>query len=104
MHYCIHYACIGDGMSKQYTIRGVEKDLDRAVREAAATYGVSVNKAALALLRKATGLDKSIPQRQGPPYHDVDDLAGSLGADESEKLLRDLGQARRIDANLWKKS
>jgi len=95
---------MGEGMRKQYTIRGIEKDLDRAVRETATTYGVSVNKAALALLRKATGLDKSNPQRQGPPYHDLDNLAGSLGAHESEELLRDLGQARRIDANLWKKS
>jgi len=91
-------------MSKQYTIRGVEKDLDHAVREAAATYGVSVNKAALTLLRKATGLDPSSTQRQGPPYHDLDDLAGSLSPDEGGRLLKDLRQARDIDPQLWGKS
>ena len=89
-------------MNKQYTVRGVDKDLDRVIRETAQEYGISVNKAAVALLRRAAGLDTPA-NRKGPPYHDLDELAGSLRRDEAAKLLETVKESRKIDAELWEK-
>ncbi len=60
-----------------------------------------VNKSASLPLRKATGLD--VPQNvKGYPHHDTDDLAGALGKEEANRMLRALKKTRRIEPNLWK--
>ena len=88
-------------MKKQYTVRGVDAALDRAIREAAAEYGVSVNKAAVTLLRKATGLETA-PGRAGPPYDDLGDLAGSLTREEGAAILKDLRRSRKTERGIWR--
>ncbi len=92
---------IGDDMKKQYTIRGIDKDLDKAVRETAEKCHVSVNKASVSLLRKAVGLESGAAPK-GPPYHDMDDLAGTLSKDEAAKMLKALTDVRRVEPELWK--
>lgn len=88
-------------MKKQYTIRGIDKDLDRAVRETAAKYEISVNKAVVGLLKKGAGLETP-GSTKGPPYHDMDDLAGSLSREEAAKMLKAIKDMRRIEPDLWK--
>ena len=88
-------------MKKQYTIRGIEKDLDKVVRETAVKYGESVNKTAIRLLKQASGLSEA-EKHQGPPYHDMDDLAGSISAEEAAKMLKALKDMRHIEPDLWK--
>lgn len=88
-------------MGKQYTIRGIGKDLDKVIRETATKYGESVNKTAIRLLKQASGL--SAPQeRKGAPYHDMDDLAGSISQDEAARMLKALKNMRHIEPDLWK--
>ena len=86
---------------KQYTIRGIDNALDKAVRETATKDRVSVNKAAVSLLRKAVGLDTD-ERPKGPPYHNLDDLAGVLSKEESNPMLKALESVRRVDPDLWK--
>ena len=88
-------------MKKQYTIRGIEKDLDKVVRETAVKYGESVNKTAIRLLKQAAGLNE-VGKHQGPPYHDMDDLAGTLSDEEAAKLLKTIRDMRHIETDLWK--
>ena len=37
-------------------------------------------------------------KHEGPPYHDMDDLAGSLSHKEADKMLKELKQMRRVTA------
>jgi hypothetical protein len=90
-------------MKKQYTIRGIDKELDKAVRETATKYQVSVNKAAVRLLKKAVGLDTE-DRPKVPPYHDMDDLAGALGKADADRMLKALKDARKIEPEMWKGS
>ena len=88
-------------MGKQYTIRGIDKDLDKVVRETAVKYGESVNKTAIRLLKKASGLSTD-QEHQGPPYHDMDDLAGSISEEEAAKMLKAVKDMRHIEPDLCK--
>ena len=88
-------------MNKQYTIRGIDRDLDRAVRETATRFDVSINKAAVSLMKKGAGLDAT-GQAKGPPYHDMDSLAGALPREEAARLLGTLKDQRKIDHELWR--
>jgi hypothetical protein len=38
-------------------------------------------------------------KHEGPPYHDMDDLAGSLSHEEAEKMLKELKRMRRLTAS-----
>ena len=88
-------------MKKQYTIRGIDKDLDKVVRETAVKYGESVNKTAIRLLKQAAGLGAD-QKHQGPPYHDMDYLAGRMSAEEAAKMLKAVKDMRHIEPDLWK--
>lgn len=81
---------------RQYTLRGVDPELDRAVREAGERYGVSLNAAALALMKKGAGL---APDRDAP-------FAGfpfkKWPRAWVEKARVGLKRARRIDPELWR--
>ena len=56
----------------QYTIRSIPRDLDRALRRDAKTLGVSLNRAIIDALRRATGCVQA-PMR----YHDLDWAIGT---------------------------
>ena len=42
----------------QLTVRGFDKDLQRSVQECAWRYGVSLNRAAVTLMRRGAGLEE----------------------------------------------
>jgi uncharacterized protein (DUF1778 family) len=78
----------------QYTLRGVPRELDRALRERAAATGKSVNRVALEALAQGAG--------QVVPRRDLSFLAGSLSAREAKALDAEVARQRRIDRKLWK--
>jgi hypothetical protein len=83
-------------MSKgiQYTLRSVPERTDQLLREAAATYGTSINQMALDLISKGVGANAGVAE-----YHDLDDLIGSWVQDpECDKALAEMD---RVDAELW---
>jgi plasmid stability protein len=80
---------------KAITLRNLPEPVARAVRERAAKYHVSLNKAVIQLLEEAMGAS-------GPPYHDLDHLAGSWSKEQADEFDRLLAEQRRIDPEDWK--
>ncbi|MCG3131899.1 MAG: hypothetical protein FLDDKLPJ_02709 [Phycisphaerae bacterium] len=80
---------------RQYTLRGVPPEVDRALREAAASQGRSLNDVALEALRRGAGVaeEKKI-------HHDLDFLFGSLEPDPVFEAV--LEEQRRIDPEMWR--
>ena len=83
---------------KTISIHGVDKDLDRKIREKAEEYGLSVNRT----LKKLIGDSVGAPGAGIKPRHDFDDLCGALAKDAGEELGRILGEMDRIDPEEWK--
>lgn len=86
---------------KQLTVRGFDKDLERRLRDVAKTRGVSLNQAALFLLREGAGLEA--PRRRANVVGDsLDDLIGSWSNAEEAEFLRAIGSLEEIDPSLWR--
>ncbi|MCY4134346.1 MAG: hypothetical protein OXG30_05475 [bacterium] len=84
----------------QLTVRGFGDELGAAVRRLAAGEGISLNQAALRLLRRGAGLSEDV-ERPWAVGASLDHLIGSwtaLEADEFEAALADLGT---VDEDAW---
>lgn len=86
---------------KQLTVRGFDKDLERRLREVAKARGVSLNQAALILLREGAGLEAPRP-RANVVGDSLDDLIGSWSRPEEAEFLRALSDLEEIDPALWR--
>lgn len=82
----------------QLTIRGVDEHLHEALREEAARRNTSINRTVLDFLRQALGLNGE----GGPPYHDLDHLAGRWTAEDEAEFMEHLAAQSVIDEELWK--
>lgn len=79
---------------KQYTLRNVPADVDRALRRAAHEQGKSLNQVAIETLERAVGVAEPRKRR------DLSDLVGTWHDDpETTAALED---QRRIDPELWR--
>lgn len=84
----------------QLTLRGFDKDLARRLREIAREHGVSLNRAALLLLRRGAGLDE--PATQANVVGDaLDDLAGRWSEAEAREFQAAIGVFEEVDRELW---
>lgn len=95
------YIWIGDAYmtQKQLTIRGIPEQVDKEIRKESRKRGVSLNKAAIALLQKSvSGLGSKRPEL----HHDLDRLAGKWSKDEAKAFDETLGSQRKIDEELWR--
>ena len=76
----------------QYTIRRIPDSVDRALREAAARRGLSLNEAAIDALARGLGVEEQM-------HDDLDDLIGTWKDDPSfDEAIADQD---RIDPDLW---
>ena len=82
---------------KPITLRNLPEPVAKAVRERAAAYDVSLNKAVIQLLEDAVGPKEKKALR----HDDLDSLFGSLTAEEADALERALKEERRVDAEMW---
>ncbi|MBI3466502.1 MAG: hypothetical protein HY000_26100 [Planctomycetes bacterium] len=84
----------------QLTVRGFDEHLERRLREVARQHGVSLNRAALYLLRKGAGLGPK------PTKADVGDsldrLIGSWSETEAEEFLETVSAFERVDNSFWR--
>lgn len=86
---------------KQLTVRGFDKELDRRLREVARSKGVSLNQAALLLLREGAGLEA--PRRRANVVGDsLDTVIGSWSKDEEEVFLKAVAVFDKIDPAFWR--
>lgn len=80
---------------RQFTIRRVPAEVDRALRSRAKKEGKSINKILLESLSLAAG-QVSTPLL----FHDLDELAGTWTEDpEFDRAIED---QRKVDPELWK--
>lgn len=86
---------------KQLTIRGFDKALQRELEELARRENLSLNKAALELMRKGAGLDSD----STPPNtvgDSLDDFIGSWSAARENELLEAIAPFEAVDESFWR--
>jgi hypothetical protein len=86
---------------KQLTLRGLDKELERKLRETARASGVSLNRAALDLMRRGAGVgaSSSTPNTVGDS---LDHLIGTWSAADERRLLAALEPFEQVDESLWR--
>jgi hypothetical protein len=80
----------------QYTIRGVPRNVDQALRRRARETAKSFNQVALEALASGAGE----PLR---PTRDLSGVVGSLTAQEASALDGEIRRQRRVDPDLWRR-
>jgi len=85
----------------QLTIRGFDKELARRIREIARREGVSLNKAALLLMRRGGGIGETVaPERA--IGNALDEFIGTWSAADERRLLESIEPLEAVDEDLWK--
>ncbi|WP_420444394.1 hypothetical protein [Candidatus Poriferisodalis sp.] len=84
----------------QLTVRGFEDDLEAAMRRLAQREGVSLNKAALRLLRKGAGLSEGA-ERAHTVGTSLDHLIGSWTPAEADEIDLALADFETVDEASW---
>ena len=85
--------------ANQLTLRGLDRRLQREIRELAGREGISLNKAAVRLLEKGAGLGSS--RSQDRIGSSLDHLIGTWTSKEAEAFLESIAACEQIDAELW---
>ena len=81
--------------TKQYTIRSIPDQVDRALRRRAKESGKSFNQVALEAL--ASGAGESLK-----PKRDFSEVIGSISEKEAAKIEEEIRLQRQVDPRLWK--
>ena len=86
---------------KQLTLRGFDSELEQKLGELARAQNISLNKAALIMLRKGAGLN----ERQARPEvigDTLDHLIGKWSEGQEKEFLRAVESLERVDEDMWK--
>ena len=84
----------------QLTIRGFDQELERRLRDEARRRGLSLNRAALALLRRGAGLEE--PPGGKAVGDALDHLAGTWTEAEARELREATAVFERVDEDFWR--
>lgn len=84
---------------KTLTIRGIDPDLDRAIKARASQNNLSANQWIIQALKKVTGTGKEPVFKK---HHDLDALAGGWTKEDAAAFRRNTKIFERIDEDLWK--
>jgi hypothetical protein len=85
---------------EQLTLRGFDKHLEQRLRQIALREDISLNKAALKLMRRGAGLDTEIPEANIIGNR-LDDFIGSWDAARASEFEREIGVFETIDDEQW---
>ena len=85
----------------QLTVRGFDDDLSTSLRRLARREGISLNQAALRLLRKGAGLadGRESANRVGSS---LDHLIGTWTSEESDDIDSALEELKTVDEGAWR--
>ena len=86
---------------KQLTVRGFDEELAETIRRIAERDDISLNKAALKLLRKGAGLSQDAG-RTDTVGSSLDHLIGSWSRDEAAEFDAALEDFETIDESIWR--
>jgi hypothetical protein len=81
------------------TIRGVDNEVAKTLKERAKKEGVSINSMVLRIVKESLGLKK---KRRTVIYNDLDHLAGTWGEKDYVEFQNKVADFERIDENIWK--
>lgn len=84
----------------QLTLRGLDKELERRIRQLAEQEHISLNKAALKLMHRGSGLDRATPE-SNVIGNRLDDFIGSWSAAEAADFDEAVAVFEEIDAEQW---
>ncbi len=89
-----------ESQARHLTLRGFEPELERRIREVARKERLSLNQAALKLLRRGAGLS---PGEDVQPTigHALDHLAGTWTEEEARQFEESVAVFETIDESLW---
>lgn len=85
----------------QLSLRGFDKELARRIRELARREHMSLNKAALELMRRGAGLVDSGPSAAAVGDA-LDRFIGRWSAADEKRLLASIASCETVDEALWK--
>jgi len=86
---------------EQLSLRGFDKELTRRLRELARREGLSLNKAALLLMRRGAGLVES-RDASATVGDALDGFIGKWSAEQEAQLLSSIESFEAVDEALWK--
>lgn len=86
---------------KQITLRGIPVEIERMIKKEAEKKGLSLNKAFISLVEKATGTKQKMQKRKSM-HHDLDHLCGVWTKRDAEEFTQNVEFQRTIDEGLWK--
>ncbi len=86
---------------RQITLRGIPVEIERMIIKEAERKGLSLNKAFISLVEKATGTKEKMQKRKSM-HHDLDHLCGIWTKRDAEEFTKNLEYQRTIDKGLWK--
>ena len=85
----------------QLTLRGFEDELSDGIRRLAKREGISMNQAALRLLRKGAGISEDTGS-ENTVGSSLDHLIGSWTQKEADEMDAALEEFENVDESLWK--
>ena len=86
---------------KQLSLRGFDPELEKRIREIAKKEGISLNRAALRLLRDGAGIEDA--GKSDPVVGDsLDHLIGKWSSEEEKEFPRSIEPLEQIDRSFWK--
>ena len=85
----------------QLSLRGFDKHLEQHLRDLAKREGISLNKAALKLMKKGAGLSDE-PASSTAIGNALDRFIGSWSEDEERDVLEGIAMFETVDESLWK--
>lgn len=84
---------------KTITIRGLDIETDRVIKDRAHQDNLSVNQWILQALKKVTGTGKEPHFKK---HHDLDHLAGTWSKEEAKEFRKTMRMFETIDEESWK--
>ena len=81
------------------TLRGIDETIASALKEKARLEETSVNAVMLRLLKESLGIEK---KKRTAVHSDLDHLAGTWSAQESDDFLRAIAVFEKVDEDMWK--
>lgn len=85
----------------QLTIRGFDDELRRRIETLARERGISMNRAAVLLIRRGAGLEDSEARSRGIG-DELDEFIGSWSKAEDAELLAGIEATEQVDDELWR--
>ena len=85
----------------QLSLRGFEKELARRIRELARREHISLNKAALLLMRRGAGIGEETTS-ESTVGNALDEFIGVWSAADEKRFLQSIEIFETVDEDLWK--